>query len=69
MSSIILGKHITCFGKSKHAGQSGIVVTDWGTMAMVIADNQSYAGAHVNSGYTDKVFQVDTRFITTYKGK
>jgi hypothetical protein len=63
----LVGEHITCFGKSLHAGQSGVVVNDWDTIVMVVADDQSYSGAHKNAGYDSKVFQVDTRYITSYK--
>jgi len=63
-----IGTNVTAFSKSKHAGQSGTVVADYGNYIMVIADDQSYAGASINSSWEKKVFQIDKRYITNAKG-
>ena len=65
--SIPLGTTLTAFGKSKHSGQSGTVVADYGDFVMVTADDQKYSGASKNSAWDLKVFQLDTRFVTTAK--
>jgi len=55
----IIGAHVTAFGKSLHAGQSGIIVADYEAMLLVKADDPSYHGAHRNSIGDGRYFQVD----------
>jgi len=56
-----VGTKIMSFGKSKHAGQKGTVVRDYGNYLMITAEDQSYAGASKNSEFDLKVMQVDAR--------
>jgi hypothetical protein len=53
------GAKILAFGKSIHAGQTGTVVADYGTMILVKADDESYVNARKNSIGEGKYFQVD----------
>lgn len=52
-------KHILAHGKSIHAGQTGIVIADYGNYLLVKADDESYSGASTNSIGEGKYFQVD----------
>ena len=63
------GKKITAFGKSLHAGQSGTVAADYGTMLLVKADDESYSGASKNSIGDGKYFQVDNLLVKEVKEK
>ena len=65
----MIGKKITAFGKSLHAGQTGTVVADYGTMLLVKADDDKYAGASKNSIGDGKYFQVDNLLVKEVKDK
>ena len=56
----MIGKKITAFGKSLHAGQTGTVVADYGTMLLVKADDEKYTNAFKSTNREGKYFQVDT---------
>jgi hypothetical protein len=56
----IVGSSIQAFGKSLHAGQTGVIVADYGTMVMVKADDEAYSGASKSTGLDGKYFQVDS---------
>ena len=66
---IPIDTYITAFGKSKHSGQSGTVVADYGNYVMITAADQSYEGASTNSGWALKTFQIDKCYITKTKKK
>ncbi len=55
-----VGCTIQAFGKSMHAGQTGLVVRDWDNMLLILADDQSYANAHRNTVGEGKYFVVDS---------
>ncbi len=63
----MVGKHIMAFGKSLHAGQTGVVVADYGNMLLVRADDEKYPGAHNNSAGEGKYFQVDNLLVKQLK--
>ena len=63
----MLGKRITAFGKSLHAGQTGTVVADYGSMLLVKADDEKYTGAHKNSIGEGRYFQVDNLLVKELK--
>lgn len=63
----MIGKQIQATGKSKHAGQTGVVVKDYGSMLLVKADDESYSGAHKNSVGEGKYYQVDSELIKVLK--
>lgn len=54
--------------KSKHFGQKGTVIADYGNYLMVELDDQDYHGAFKNSAWGLKTCQLDRRFITKIKG-
>ena len=62
-----LGSHLLCFGKSLHAGQSGILVADYGSHLLLKADNEKYSGASKNTGREGKHFQVDSLLVKQLK--
>ena len=64
---ITVDTKILAYGKSKHAGQSGTVVADYGNYLLVEATDQKYTGAHKNSIGDSKYFQVDIRYIREVK--
>ena len=66
--SIPTGTHVQAIAKSKHSGQAGIVVADYGTMLLVKADDQSYSLASTNSIGDGKYFQLDSRLYKILKG-
>lgn len=55
----MVGKKIQVFGKSPHAGQTGVVVADYGSHLFIKADDETYAKAFNSSGRVGKYFQVD----------
>lgn len=61
------GVHVMAFGKSHHAGQTGIVAADYGTMILIKADNESYPNAYKNSIGDGKYFQVDNLLLKQLK--
>ena len=62
-----VGAHVMCFGKSHHAGQTGIVVSDYGNYLVIKADDQDYIKANKNSSYDFKTFQVDYLLVKQLK--
>ena len=62
-----LGDHIQCIGKSMHAGQSGILVADYGNFLLLKADDPKYSGASKNSIGDGKYFQVDNLLVKQLK--
>ena len=62
-----VGAHVMCFGKSLHAGQTGIVVSDYGNYLVIKADDQNYAKANKNSSYDFKTFQADYLLVKQLK--
>ncbi len=50
-------------GKSLHAGQHGVVVSDWGMTLLIKAEDESYAKAYTDSTREGKHFVVDTDLI------
>lgn len=65
--SIPIGTHVQAITKSKHSGQSGVVVADYGNMLLVKADDQSYLPASTNSIGDGKYFQLDSRLYKILK--
>ena len=62
-----IGTKVLAFGKSLHAGQKGTVVEDWGNYLLVKADDETYPGAHNNTGREGKYFQLDSRLCKELK--
>ncbi len=58
---------IIATSKSKHAGQTGTVIADYGNMLLIKTDDESYSGAHKSSERPGKYFQVDSRWIKELK--
>jgi len=63
----MLSSKVEATSKSLHAGQTGTIVADYGTMILVKADDESYSGAHLSSGREGRYFQVDSRCIKEIK--
>lgn len=62
-----IGAHLMAFGKSLHAGQSGILVADYGQFLLIKADDEKYSGAAKNSIGESKYFQVDSLLVKQLK--
>ena len=62
-----IGAHVMCFGKSLHAGQTGIVVADYGNYLVIKPDDQEYVKAGKNSFYDFKTFQADYLLVKQLK--
>jgi len=58
-----LGTRVKATLKSKHDGEVGTVVADYGNMIVVTAENQKYSKAHKNTGWDSKVFFIDSRYV------
>lgn len=63
----MIGKHVRASEKSHHAGQTGIVVADYGNYLMIIADDQDYKEASKSLNWDKKVFQIDRRYYKEIK--
>jgi len=61
------GTHVQAFGKSLHAGQTGIVAADHGEYIMILADDPTYQHAARNSiapkDSPNRYFFVDTLLL------
>ncbi len=55
-----VGCTILAFGKSMHAGQTGVVVRDWDDTLLVEADDPKYQHAHKNTVGEGRYFVVDS---------
>lgn len=69
VNNSIVGKKIMAFGKSLHAGQTGTIVADYGTMVLVKADDEKYSNAFKSSDREGKYFQVDSLLYKEVKDK
>ena len=65
--NVMINKKILAFGKSQHAGQTGVVVADYGTMLLVKADDEKYDNAHKNSIGDGRYFKVDKMLVKQLK--
>lgn len=58
-----IGTRIEATAKSKHSGQIGTVVADYGNYLLVQVDNPSYDKSFKSSGREGKYLQLDSRCI------
>lgn len=63
MSRVGIGTKIEATSKSKHSGQKGTIVADYGNHYFVKVDDEKYDKAFKSAGREGKYVQIDERCV------